>query len=505
MCREDIHYDSVLEIDMATLRSVFQPDVDSTLNLLSPITEGTEHTKQFELLFGDKYMLQYELCLIGYLRHWLTVRREKYRFDNICTVCTHFGVKKRGRSLLVNLYCNTVPCTIFSVIHTAVICLLSIKNITIDKLSPRDVAFHFFQNNCVIEGDRYVAQLLRKMQNEFLFHISPFEFMFNDIQVKRLTVIDKGTTNGCPCNRTKNDMRDLISKPLSADDDDKKSTAEFVDKDGFITEEGFLLNPNEQNRLSVQTHPHDQRLDLLRQHCLRLKEFVDESTEYFTGRKQQEPCIKGVLPRKLIKNLDKETLYASVFKMPGDDTDDNENEDTDNEEEDVESADESENDDYDTVDDPLPHNKDKQETDLAVVPLSVFSTCELCLSQVYFKNYEIFEDLKMKKDDLFKGCTTNTIVDIVLTKNMAKLEKYLFLTYGDCLDEYFNDEHVKQTFLEKTFKDFTKHYTECVYARQKFVPIKTLFKSRLDDLRSVEFTNHTFKKLYGNENQVQCS
>ena len=230
---------SVLEIDDDSLRAVFDPEKDSVLNLLNPIKDGSEHTRQFELLLGDKYMLEYELAVIGYLRHWSIVSPETYQFNNTCSICKHFGLngKTGGRSMLINLYCNTVPRMVYSVVHAAVICLLSVEGLGIEQLSPRDVAFHFFQNNCVIEGNRYEAQLLRKMQNDYLFCINPFFEMFTDITARRVAVIDRNSTGGCPCNKTKDDINEII---LTS----KNESSGYTDKDGFLIEDGCMISHN---------------------------------------------------------------------------------------------------------------------------------------------------------------------------------------------------------------------------------------------------------------------
>ena len=268
---------------------------------------------------------------------------------------------------------------------------------------------------------------------------------------------------------------------------------------------------------NASSHAHDKRLNILKLQCIGLKEYVDRMTEKLAaldsgggdGKKvKRVQCRDGIIPKTLTKN----TNYSSAFmrrfvesETYGDDcgnSGSNRDEEEDDEDEDEQEEEEEIEADEGRTEQNVSSKKIEEEENIG--PLSVFSTCEICFTQTFFENYEIFKALKLEKWDLFKGCTLDTVVEIILNKNLTEIERYLLLTYGEFAEDCFKSERLKTALTQKVLRDFYKHYTECLYSRQKFIPIKTLFKSRLDDLRNMNFSNHTFDKLYGKENQIQC-
>ena len=520
-------------------------EVNNYINIFSLVNESSEHERQYKLLFTDEYILQYETALVGYLNKWGKLAPDTYEFSPVCAICQKFGVKnnERGnestttttksslnRSLLCNLYYNTVPCTIYSVLDAAVVSLLSIDGLRVEDVSPKDVAYHYFQNNCVVfanETDN-CSDLLRSMQHDYLFHENPYKKLFTAIISNKLKVLDV-KNRICPCNKTKDDIKDLLSGKTADSSHDNNST-EVENSEGFLFPDGLTT------RFSMETddfsNKHDDRLDLLRKITSPLRRYIDndiiasggftldDDDDYDEDEEDEgEDTATGLLvsSNNLIPtNLYDESEYI-LDNMPEDSSDscmaDDNNNEYDDEAEEIlgelnpreermaareaelllNGVGEDTNGDDKKTTMPLEH----------IVPLSVFSTCEICLAQTKFSNYGLMMALTANdtdRDSLFKGSDLNTVTSINLRKQASNIEKYIEKTYDPESEKLTIDD----SFRLRVENKFFRHLTGCYYARLKFIPIKMLFKS-LTQLKNIDFSNHTFFKLFDGHNKLLCS
>ena len=514
-------------------------EVKNYINIFSPVNDSSEHERQYKLLFTDEYILQYETALVGYLNKWGKIAPDTYEFNPICAICQKFGAKRNeresnsgstatasfNRSLLCNLYYNTVPCTIYSILDAAVVSLLSIDGLRIEDVSPRDVAYHYFQNNCVVFGNETdnCSDLLRSMQHDYLFHENPYKKLFTAIISNKLKVLDV-KNRICPCNKTKDDIKDLLSGKTVDDGYDNNST-ELENSEGFLFSDGLTT------KFSMETddfsNKHDDRMDLLRKITSPLRRYIDSDIIAGGGftvddeddedeEDEGEDTATGLLvsSNNLIPtNLYDETDYISD-NMPDDlndscVADDNEYDDEAEEllgelnpREERMAAREAElliN----GIDEGVDGNKKTTMPLEHIVPLSVFSTCEICLAQTKFSNYGLMMALTANdtdRDGLFKGSDLNTVTSISLRKQASNIEKYIDRTYDPESEKIVIDD----SFRLRVENKFFRHLTGCYYARLKFIPIKMLFKS-LTQLKNIDFSNHTFFKLFDGNNKLLCS
>lgn len=108
--------------------------------------------------------------------------------------------------------------------------------------------------------------------------------------------------------------------------------------------------------------------------------------------------------------------------------------------------------------------------------------------------------MEIIKRNLFKGSNNSTIIDILLQTNQEKLKVYMARTFNlNAEDIAFDND-----FAQKIMNQFANHLSKCFYAKQRLIRIKALFKS-LDQLQNIDFTNHTFHKLFDGQDKLLCS
>ena len=520
ICRTQIS--STIDIDSETLEYLLinmdqniNDESNVYLNVFSIVNENTEHERQFNLLFTDKYALQYKLGVICYLHKWAVVDLKDYELDQVCSICKHFGLTNEdnvcnpnlidhNRSLLCNLYYNTVPCNIYTVIDAAVISLLSIKSLKIDEVSPKDIAYHYFQNNCITEGRSYEADLLQMLQHHYILTKNPYKELYIALSSNKIKVLDV-KQRMCPCNKTKREVNDIVLNELKNNTIDNNDDIQSVEKDSF---DGFLFSDSLVTSLvdlDDSFNKHDDRMDFLRISTSQFRTYIDKlstNVNYHFTRDTNFTIqnLQDLLPTSLnnpTKNGDpnsaswmssypffeNEVIHEEIIEII-----ENQQMGINNHRSRQERRMES------TI-------RNQRNPKTSIIPLSVFSTCEICLAEIKFTNYKLMTLFREEqRPEFFKGSNNKTMVSIMLEINRERIKEYISRTFNIKTDGVVIDED----FMKKITEKFSNHFLNCVYDKQRFIPVKALFKS-LHHLKNKEFTNHTFHKLFDGDNKLLCS
>lgn len=500
---------STIEMDDHTLQLLLQNtntidnNINSYIDMSSIVDETTEHERQYALLFTDKYLLQYKFTLLLYLHKWALVKADNYEFNSICSICKHFGLNKESirenvsvdseRSLLCNLYYNTVPCNIYTIIDAAVISLLSIKHLKIESVSPKDIAYHYFHNNCITKGDTFDADLLQIIQHDFISSKNPYKELYTALISNKIKVVDKHI---CLCNKTKNEVNDIILNELknnNGENIDVVATKANCISDGFLFSDGLITKFMD----SDISYQHDKRFDILRTSTAKLRYYMDTLQSNKSIHNNQNINLKQLLPISLVEmeNIDEQNISDTFLSF-------------------INIEDEA----IEDIVEEQPNRSTRQNNTISVnrqaivdenrvnpekqlLLFSAFSTCEICLAEIKFINYQLMSTFDGdNKKNLFKGSNNSTIIDILLQTNQEKLKVYMARTFNlNAEDIAFDND-----FAQKIMNQFANHLSKCFYAKQRLIRIKALFKS-LDQLQNIDFTNHTFHKLFDGQDKLLCS
>lgn len=470
LCRHDFMKDLTPTILTRDIR----PGVENFSNINVAVTDDDRHHTQFDLLFSNKYELEYELAVARYTNLWGFVSQDTYTYGQVCYMCLNH--KQSQISKLLNIYYNTMPCTVETIIDAAVVSLLSIKGISFTRLSPKDVAYHYFYNNCVMDNStstqKGYADILCLLQNNYV--LNNCRLNAGDLNLALLSGEIKTVRTGtikpikCSCYSVEQEMANITKtyeQEATATDNKKKSY--------FLFQGGVQSAVDGKNNYEKAN---DNRLNIVscyRDLVIQPDQLEDDDSK---GRETDPETGEEIQP----------VARLQIF-----------------------------------------------------APYIDCEICtDSCKSSSYSRVNDMESAITNLKTTVLRGSNGPTIVETMLSGSKKHIENYINSQtelenkriydnkelLSSCTNEEDEDDEEEEeaeetdsnyssfsttnvvssdSIIRLGKKKFTAHFVSCTYNRRRFIPFFKLFKS-VDQLKNQDFVSHTFTKLFSNRNRLLC-